>query len=56
LGPLRILTKISENIRNFVFIADGDKMFTGIDDTGNKLSPVSLLLAITLTIGVNDTG
>jgi hypothetical protein len=32
-----------------VFIADvvdtGDKLLTGINDTGDKLSPVSLLLA-----------
>jgi hypothetical protein len=38
---------MSEDIRNFVFISgvndNGDKLFTGVNDTGNILSPVLLL-------------
>jgi hypothetical protein len=50
MGPFRIFTKICRDIRNFVFITGvvdtGDKPFTGVEDTGNKLSPVPLLQAI----------
>jgi hypothetical protein len=45
LGPLRFFSKIRGDIRNFVFIASvvdaGHKLFTGVNDTDNKLSPVS---------------
>jgi hypothetical protein len=41
--------KIRRDTHNFMFIAvvvdSGDKLFTGVNDTGDKLSPVSLLLA-----------
>ncbi len=46
LGPLQIFTKICGDIRNFVFIAsvnDTGKLYTGVNDTGYKLLPVSLL-------------
>jgi hypothetical protein len=40
--------KIRRDIRNLEFIAGviviGDKLFTGINDNGDILSPVSLLL------------
>jgi hypothetical protein len=46
MGPFRI-TKILRDNRNFVFIADvsdtNNKLFTSENDTGDKLSPVSLL-------------
>jgi hypothetical protein len=58
IGPLRILTKISEDIRNFVFIGGfvdtDDKLFTGIDDTGDEFDVVTT--GDKLIIGVNDTG
>jgi hypothetical protein len=51
--------KIGEDIHNFVFIAGvkntGDQLFTSINNTGDKLSPVSLLPAINIS-GVFDTG
>jgi hypothetical protein len=40
-----MFTKICGDIHNFVFIASinnaGDKLFTGVNDTGDKLSPLS---------------
>jgi hypothetical protein len=46
LGPLQIFTKIRGDIRNFVFITSvndkGNKLYTGVNDTGDKLLPVSL--------------
>jgi hypothetical protein len=45
LGQLRIFTKFfGGDIRNFMFIAGvvdtSDKLFTGVNDTGDKLSPM----------------
>jgi hypothetical protein len=40
LGPFRIFTKIRGDFRNFVF--------TGVNDTGDILSPVSLTAVIKL--------
>ncbi len=49
-GLFRIFTKIRGNIRNFVFIVGvsetGKMLFSGVNDTDDKLSPVSLLRAI----------
>jgi hypothetical protein len=55
MGPFQIFSKIHEDIHNFWFIAcvvvdTGDTLFTGANDTGDKLSPASLLTAR------NDTG
>jgi hypothetical protein len=40
MGPLRIFTKIREDIRNFVFIAGvvdtGEKLFTGVNDNSKR--------------------
>jgi hypothetical protein len=47
--PFQICSKILGDIRNFVIITGisdiGDKLFASVNDTGNKLFPVSLLLA-----------
>ncbi len=57
--PFWIGSKIHEDIHNFVFIAGvvGDKLFTDVSNIGNKLSAVSLLLAIkmfdSMTPGIN---
>ncbi len=44
------LTKIGGDIHNFVYIASfnetGDKLFTDVNDTGDNISPVSLLPVI----------
>jgi hypothetical protein len=58
LKPFPIFTKIRGDICNFVFIAGvndaGDKLFTGVNATGDKLS---LSPAINYSIaGVVDTG
>jgi hypothetical protein len=43
-----------------VFIAGvkntGDKLFTGVNDTGDTLSPVSLVAAMSKSAGFSDTG
>ncbi len=50
LCPFRICSKIRGDIGNSVFIAGikdtSDKLFTVVNDTGEKLSLVSLLSAI----------
>jgi hypothetical protein len=42
LGPFKIFTKIHGDIPSFVFIVGingtGDKVFTGVNDSGDKLS------------------
>ncbi len=47
-----IFTKIRGDIRNFVFIAGvndtGDKLFTGVNDTSDIFSPVSLTPVINI--------
>ncbi len=49
LGPLRIFSKIREDILEWMFITGvnhtGDKLFTGFNDTGDKF-----------IAGDNDTG
>ncbi len=54
-----IFIKIPGDIYTFVFVAviieTGDKLFSGINDTGDKLSPVSLLPAVIIA-GVIFTG
>jgi hypothetical protein len=55
MGPFQIFMKIRQDIHNFWFIASvvidtGDTLFTGANDTGDKLSPASLLPT------KNDTG
>jgi hypothetical protein len=45
--PMSIFRKIRVDICNFVFITGvngtGNKLFTSVIDTGNKLLPVSLI-------------
>ncbi len=59
MGPFRMFTKICKDIHNFVFIAGdndtGDKLITCVNDTGDRLSPVLLLMA-GLSLGIVDTG
>jgi hypothetical protein len=46
-GTFRVLRKFTDTFAAVVYcrsvIDTGDKMFTGVNDTGEKLSPVSLL-------------
>jgi hypothetical protein len=48
--PYQNIMKICRDIRYFAFIAGisntGDKLISGVNDTADKLSPVSLLPAI----------
>jgi hypothetical protein len=48
--PFLIFTKVCVDIHNFVFIASvidtADKLFTGVNDTSEKLSPVLLVPAL----------
>jgi hypothetical protein len=45
-------------IRNFVFIADdndnGDKLFTGVNNTGDKFSPLSFPPVIKPSLGFSS--
>jgi hypothetical protein len=47
MGAIYNFYEIRGDIRNFLFIAGvvdtGDELFTGVNDAGDKLSPVSLL-------------
>jgi hypothetical protein len=52
-GHFEFLRKFLGDIRNFVFDT-GDKLFTGVNDTGVKLSPVSLFPVI-VNAGVDVT-
>jgi hypothetical protein len=60
LGPLQIFTKNGEDICYFVFIAGvvdtSYMLFTSVNDTGDKLLPVSLLPDDKLIAGVVDNG
>jgi hypothetical protein len=65
LGKFRIFTKIRGDICNFVFIAcvvdTGDKLFNGVNDTGDKLSQqnekkTSCPKIFSFIAGVVDTG
>jgi hypothetical protein len=40
LGPFQIFTKIRGDIHNFV-VDTSNKLFTGVNDIGEKLSPLS---------------
>jgi hypothetical protein len=73
IGVISNFTKIRRDSHNFMFIAvvvdTGDKLFTGVNDTSDKLLPVTLLLAINYRLtpvikpgpglfinGINDAG
>jgi hypothetical protein len=49
-----------ENSRRYSQVNTGDKLFSGINDTGHKLLPVSMLLAINYCVvdshRFHDTG